>query len=169
MNIVRGGLSQEFNFVVGDLPDNASWTAYDEAAVFVDLSFWQQGACTDNAVSPYSASIEHDRVDPNQRFFIDRTAMKHGFVTNSHPWAKRQRVALIHVEDGAVLNIRAFTDVDFREVCAKDSVEPDAAVSGQVDLAKNKSTGRHEYRFVNSWLAAGDGVYRLLHGESLVK
>src|SRR5258708_11684633 len=63
-------------------------------------------------------------------------------MTYRHPGSQAHRLALVRMDDGAVLNIGAVADHDPITVAAKHAVEPHARTHSKPNVPDHASTGR---------------------------
>jgi len=91
---------------------------------------------TDEAVGADRRAIKHCAADANQRMIADSASMQHHPVANCYAVADTQWKSRVGMQDAAVLDVAAGTDLDKLVIAADDGVEPDAGLRLQADLAQ---------------------------------
>ena len=70
------------NLFFGELPNDFGRRTQDQRIVGKDLSFGDDGACTDQAIAANDRAIQHDRLNTDQCPLSDRAAMQHRLVAD---------------------------------------------------------------------------------------
>jgi hypothetical protein len=77
--------------------------------------------------------------------------MENDPVADSYPLANGAWHPRIHVDDGAVLDVRSGADHDGSHVAPKDCVIPDAGVLTDSDVTHNRSRRRDKGGWMDFW------------------
>jgi hypothetical protein len=102
-----------------------------------------------HAAAADADSVEQDATHGDQAFILDRAAVENDPVPHTYAPPYRTGHPLIHVDDGAILDIRLCTNDDRRHVTPKDGAVPDTGVFSQRDVPHYGGGGRNECRRMN--------------------
>lgn len=84
MHIVTNASLKCGDVLGGELPEYSRWRAHNERVVWELLTLRHERSSANKAVSPDDRAVEHYRLDSYQRSVSNRTAMKHGLMTDCH-------------------------------------------------------------------------------------
>ena len=132
------------DFLVGDGADGAGGDAEEEATLREFLALANQGGGPDDGVAPDVGPAEDGGLDADEAFVLDGAGMDHGHVANGDIGADDQGEPSVDVQDTAILDVGAGTDVDGGQVSADDGVVPDAGVIGDAHVADELDTRGEE-------------------------
>ena len=99
------------------------------------LSFRDERARSDEASAADDGTVEHHRVDSDERAVLHRASVQHRMVAHADVRAEGEGKALVDVQNRRVLDIGAVADGDAVVVAAHDAVEPDARLVAEHDGA----------------------------------
>ena len=127
-----------------DLAHDLSRRPHDHGSIRNHLAGRDQRAGRDHAMTADLDAIEDHGAVRDQRRLADGAAVQQRPMSDRYPGSQAHGLALVRVDDGAVLDVDAFAQVDPIAVPAQHAVEPDARA--RAEAARSRSRRRPERR-----------------------
>jgi hypothetical protein len=89
-------------------------------------------------------AVEENAAHPDQTIILDGAAVQDRAMSHPDPGADGTGKPLVHVDDGAVLDVGPFANDDRRHVTPEHRRVPDARLLAEGDVAEDDGGGRNE-------------------------
>ncbi len=103
---------------------NPSRRTEHQAVIRYFRSFGDQGMGPDDAIAPHAGPVHHGGAHADERMIANRAAVEYGTVAHHAVASQLQGHAMIHMQDGIVLDIAVASDADPVFISADDGTVP---------------------------------------------
>src|SRR5437764_1296617 len=101
--------------------------------------------------------VEQDASHTDEAFVFHDAGMENDAVAHAHTRANQRRLALVHVDDGGVLEVRGLPNHDGGHVAAEHGLVPDARAGTQRNVAEHDCARRDEGGRMDYWRTGWNG------------
>ena len=131
-------------------PDDFSRNAEDQRTRRDFCPLRHDGACADDRVFTDDALVQQNGAHPNDDLVLDRGPVYDRAMSHCNAIPDDGGLAQVHMDEGAVLDIRLFTDFDGGHVASQDCPKPDARVLSDRDLSSKRGVRGNKDRTVDA-------------------